>query len=260
MAFGKKQPQSYGVPVRRATPRIPEQANQQQPQAPVPAPAGVYAPVTAMPMNAQFTPPAPPVSAIPYTGGQQSWSPAPTGFAPAPPGFPAYPTAAKSHVARNVILAVGGILGVLVVLAVAIPMFLSSRPAPELPATLAGRPRSTDPAAESALATLKDQNPGRKVDAAVYTGTNQLPELVVVVSRGRTDTGKEIKDLESEGMIIDAGSSQKFGDMTCGRVTAGQLVFCVWSDDVSGVVIQYLSDDLAPTAAIAAVARNSVNG
>ena len=256
MGFGKrKDSQSYGVPVRpTAPPATPSDfAPRQVPVAASAAPpvqpgAGFYAPAAPASAVGQYGfaqppafAPAPPGYA-PVQNGQQSWAPSPPGYASpgyAPPGYASPP---KSNVARNVIIGVVlAVVGLPFFAAVAIPVFLNTRRV-HLPSTLAGRTRMSDAAVKS-MGDVKEQlrqSGAKNVSFAVYQEVNGAPAIVVVAGRGPLNEQQEMAEA-SNGFPIDTASRQESDGIACYATRTVGSAVCLWSADVSGMVIVFNS-------------------
>lgn len=260
MGFGKrKDSQSYGVPVRSAAPAAPSNLGPTQVSAPAGQPgAGFYAPAAAAPVVGQypFTPGAsayvPPTgyaAAAPNAYAQPAYAPVPSGYAPPPygqqswaPTPPGYAAPPKSNVPRNVIIGVVlAVVGLPFFAAIAIPVFLNTRTV-RLPSTLAGRTRMSDDALKS-MGDIKDQvrrSGAKHVSFAIYQEANGAPAIVVVASRGPLKEQKEIANA-SNGFPIDTASRQEFDGVACYAARTAPVALCIWSADVSGMVIVFNS-------------------
>ncbi|MEV4119550.1 hypothetical protein [Micromonospora sp. NPDC049645] len=196
----------------------------------------------------------------------------PGGFPPAQPGFPygdpnlagGPPPAKKSNVGKIVLIVLAVVL-VLCLGGVAITWFVvkddvsavvdASRTRVVAPATLAGRPKLTDPelqnAADQAVTGMKSKAQNETSTVAAFYGDPTKQDLVMItgVSGLLTDLTKALDDyvtgLATELTVgdmatVDAGPLG--GEARCGdgKAQSVPLGICVWADRGSlGMVVMY---------------------
>jgi hypothetical protein len=202
----------------------------------------------------------------------QGFPPPQQGFPPAQPGQPygdpnlagGPPPAKKSNVGKIVLIVLAVVL-VLCLGGAAIAWFALKGPVSEAvdasktrvvaPATLAGRPKITDPdlqkAADQAVAGMKSKAQNETSAVAAFYGDTTKQDLVMIagVSGLLTDPKKELDDyvkgLATELTVgdmatVDAGPLG--GEARCGdgKAESVPLGICVWADRGSlGMVIVY---------------------
>jgi hypothetical protein len=285
MAFGKRrEPESYGVPVRSSAPAQPappaayafQNPAPSQPWAPTaPAPDGyIAAPVPApMPAGAQYAPgasPSPPQAPemnayaplqAPPPYARQGWAPPlPPGHGPGvppPPGFaPAKSGMRKPFKIAAAVIAVlfvsGGVLN-----------FRESRKPLQAPDSLAGYTRMTDAATEAEATALRKElesdNGGSAGVIAFYADAGGDLRVMALGLRGRTNEDKDVRDLAENGMPLNKSSRRLFGDVACYTAGTDPLAVCLWSGDVSGLVVLFDSNDLDRAAEVSREARSALH-
>ncbi|MEU1750047.1 hypothetical protein ACPXB5_03370 [Micromonospora arida] len=223
-----------------------------------------------------------------FPPAQSGFPPAQPGFPPAQPGFPSAqpgqpygdpnlaggpPPAKKSNVGKIVLIVLAVVL-VLCVGGVAITWFVvkddvgavvdASKTRVVAPATLAGRPKLTNPelqtAAEQAVSGMKTAAGNETSTVAAFYGDPTKQDLVMItgVSGLLSDPKKELdayvdglsKQLTVNKMTaVDAGPLG--GEARCGdgKADTVPLGICVWADRGSlGMVVMYFkSADQAKT-------------
>ena len=182
--------------------------------------------------------------------------PAPPWGAPPPPPWGHQPASGGPSNLAKVLIGVGAFLGVGILVAIAVGVFLnesgksvSDRTTVSLPASIAGFPLRTDPAASLVVQALKDvEAPGVPL-AGAYGGTAQ-PELVVMVTkhymtkRDQRDyfTGVRNGAKSSAGLTLGPFSSVDAGALG-GKVecaSAPLATLCVFADPGAyGMIITF---------------------
>ncbi|KAB1927450.1 hypothetical protein [Micromonospora noduli] len=214
-----------------------------------------------------------------FPPAQSGFPPAQPGFPPAQPGFPAAqpgqpygdpnlaggpPPAKKSNVGKIVLIVLAAVL-VLCLGGVAITWFVvkddvgavvdASKTRVVAPATLAGRPKLTNPelltAAEQAVSGMKTAAGNETSTVAAFYGDPTKQDLVMIaaVSGLLSDPKKEL-DAYVDGLskqltvgemtAVDAGPLG--GEARCGdgKADTVPLGICVWTDRGSlGMVVMY---------------------
>ncbi|MEV4715727.1 hypothetical protein AB0J94_00855 [Micromonospora noduli] len=214
-----------------------------------------------------------------FPPAQSGFPPAQPGFPPAQPGFPAAqpgqpygdpnlaggpPPAKKSNVGKIVLIVLAAVL-VLCLGGVAITWFVvkddvgavvdASKTRVVAPATLAGRPKLTNPelltAAEQAVSGMKTATGNETSTVAAFYGDPTKQDLVMIaaVSGLLSDPKKEL-DAYVDGLskqltvgemtAVDAGPLG--GEARCGdgKADTVPLGICVWTDRGSlGMVVMY---------------------
>ncbi|MET8094027.1 hypothetical protein [Micromonospora sp. NPDC005220] len=207
-----------------------------------------------------------------FPPAQSGFPPAQSGFPPAQPGQPygdpnlagGPPPAKKSNVGKIVLIVLAVVL-VLCLGGVAITWFVvkddvgavvdASKTRVVAPATLAGRPKLTDPelqtAADQAVSGMKSAAPNETSTVAAFYGDPTKQDLVMItgVSGLLADPKKELdsyvdglsKQLTVATMTaVDAGPLG--GEARCGdgKAESVPLGICVWADRGSlGMVVMY---------------------
>lgn len=266
MAFAKKGKQSYGVPVRTTVPAQRETVDHNQVQL---AAAGSQSwscapPAAAAPAADFFAPPGSRAAGpVGYTQGGQEFSPYAQQFSPyAQRPLPTGPTGGTSNTITKITIGLASATVIAVLAVVVVPAFLRARGPVKPPGTLAGRSRMDDPVLKKQLEPLTSQwrvgNSGKPAAIALYQEGNGRPSIVLVAARGRFD---ELEDLDASAaaMSIDVNSKQQFGSITCYDSQSQPFALCVWSDDVSGILVSLTGGTLADAAAIAAEAKNALS-
>ncbi|MEU8392912.1 hypothetical protein [Micromonospora sp. NPDC048842] len=217
-----------------------------------------------------------------FPPAQPGFPPAQPGFPPAQPGFPPYgdpnmaggpPPAKKSNVGKIVLIVLAVVL-VLCLGGAAITWLVvkddvgavvdASKTRVVAPATLADRPKLTDPqlqaAAEQAVSGMKSAAQNETSTVAAFYGDPTKQDLVMIagVSALLSDPKKELdayvdglsKQLTVDAMTaVDAGPLG--GEARCGdgKADTVPLGICVWADRGSlGMVVMYFkSADQAKT-------------
>ena len=252
--------------------------------APAPeAPAADYPPPTAYPMAPGYPPQPPyaeqshfgyPQQAVPQQADPQQYAGNPnlSLFAPPPPAGSwvpqhAAPGAGISNSGRStgakILIGVGIVLGVMVLIAVAIPVFLSQRqPANRnvvLPTTLIDAQRITgDPNldAETAqgVSAMQKVVPGGSQTQAAYYGLDGAPTFMVVAGKlARKPTSGDVKTYFTQGTASDdpvltkLGSGPFGGTLECGTSTVGgvALTECASLDNAAAVLV--MAGHVTPT-------------
>ncbi len=207
------------------------------PAAPVPAPPAPHAP----PAGPAAAPPSSPFGSSAPTTGQAAPSanpfgvnpgfgaPAPTGFGfPPPPSYSAPPTSSRRR-AGTILGVLGAAILVLVVGWFGWAAYQTSK-AVVIPSTLGGRPllqdATTSAAADEALAGIRADNPGLKVEAGIYGSETDL--TVLMVARGRLDVDGEWED-------VGVSSHTSFGKNQCAAVPGQQITVCIRTSRTLGV-------------------------
>ncbi len=292
MAFGKRrEPESYGVPMRSSAPAqpAPPAPNQAQNTAPsqswaapaAPAPGGYLAtPAPApMPAGAQYAagvspypPQAPAMNGYaplqtPPPYARQGWAPPPpaygTGYGP-PPGY----VPPKSGV-RNPFLIAGAAVLALIVIAgiVGFVQDRQQRAALTAPETLGGYSKLDDPAVQAQLDIVSKQAtaliPGMAHTEVAYGGADGTPTVMLVALRTH-DSGEASAFVRGARQGIDdprfdPGPWQAFGDARCAASQTLPLAVCTWEARVSGIVVLVGPTDLRAAADVAEEARAALN-
>ncbi|MGC4869917.1 hypothetical protein ACLQ3B_31240 [Micromonospora sp. DT53] len=244
-------------------------------QQPGQQPGGWPPPQQGQPQQSGGFPPAQPG----FPPAQSGFPPAQPGFPPAQPGFPpgqpgqpygdpnlagGPPPAKKSNVGKIVLIVLAVVL-VLCIGGVAITWFAVKGPVNDAldatktrvvaPATLAGRPKLTNPelqtAADQAVKEMKTVAQNETSAVAAFYGDPTKQDLIMIagVSALLTDPKKEL-DAYVDGLskqltvakmtTVDAGPLG--GEARCGdgKAETVPLGICVWSDRGSlGMVVMY---------------------
>lgn len=272
MGFGRKQPQSYGVPVRTAVaPPLPP-----PPWQPAPAqPAGYYAPVAvphaAPPMNPQVASYSPPQNsrpaANPYAPLAAQGSAYP-GWAPAGPAsaFPVFTPGKPRHKPSHIVAAVL-IIGYVLIGGVSrgIERAADSRSnAPvTVPRSLGGLARIDDAVVRSEnpalFAEFAARNEGMSWNIGVYSDDAGTSVISLVAVRGRWNERQEVSESQGTSTALDPNSRQTIGEASCYSGTSELVAACFIRGRISAVVIVFGDGDIANAAAIAAEAKRGLN-
>jgi hypothetical protein len=179
-------------------------------------------------------PPAPqfggPPAAAPFDGPPPAPPFGPPGQVNAPGGFPQQPYAYGPPKRRGLpvwaIVAIAvpiAFIGIGILAAIAIPVFLNARSTPVAPAQLGGLSMSTDPQMNGAVTAISNElakdGPGVKREIAGY-GTLS-GGYVLMAFNARLDTDKEFRDLGA------SGAWQNFGDVQCATSGDGHTNVCL---------------------------------
>jgi hypothetical protein len=159
-----------------------------------------------------------------------------------------------SKVLIGLLIALAGIVGVLLLVVIAIPIFNSQqKPANRnvvLPATLIDQQRLSTPDLDanitSIVTTMEQQIPGGSQTQAAYYGSDGAPTFMVVAGKlARRPTPADVKAFfSSTGSTADPtltkmGSGQFGGTLECGTSTASgsTLTTCASLDSAAAVIV-----------------------
>jgi hypothetical protein len=159
-----------------------------------------------------------------------------------------------SKVLKGLLITLASIVGILILGAIAIPIFVSQqKPANRnviLPATLVDQQKLTDPdlaaAVSNEVAVMKQQIPGGSQTQAAYYGLDGQPTFMVVAGKlARRPTSADVSAFFStkgstEGLTLTKMGSGPFGGtLECGSVTANgtPLILCSSIDSAAAILV-----------------------
>lgn len=214
--------------------------------------------------------PMPPNWGQPAGSGQSApgWGQPPTGWGPPPTAAPPFATATRHGmpVWAKVLLFVGAAFLLLIVAAVAIPVFLhqrakatAARTTVQMPATAAGLVRLTDATSlryEQHL--LQAPTPGRHVAAVYGTAAGERRALVLAGTAAMTqqDQAEFLAGAErgaSKSLPVpfkDVAPGKLGGSMRCGDDPSLQLAICVFADGGAYGAVDLLGSERDSTRAV----------
>jgi hypothetical protein len=160
---------------------------------------------------------------------------------------------APVHATRSLAVAIAAVL-------CAVPGCSTSRQPPDVPDRLADLTKSTDAelvaAAEKAAAESKAELGGHSTVAAYYG--EKANAVLLIATHDKINLGKQWQELQK-----DAGKPlprQQLHDVECVDEGDGSAYLCMWSDDVSGIVIDVRAGSTIERAAAAArEAKDALN-